>query len=84
MYAIRSYYELLHEWNDITQILGIAMTEKNGVLRCGMLQIHGSDLFSVAGHDFHFTMFGGTGFAFFAALHYWWPKMFGILYNFLV
>jgi cytochrome c oxidase subunit 1 len=31
---------------------------------------------------FHFTMFGGTGFAFFAALHYWWPKMFGILYNF--
>lgn len=31
---------------------------------------------------FHFTMFGGTGFAFFAALHYWWPKMFGIMYNF--
>ncbi len=31
---------------------------------------------------FHFTMFGGTGFAFFAGLHYWWPKMFGIMYNF--
>jgi len=31
---------------------------------------------------FHFTMFGGTGFAFFAALYYWWPKMFGIMYNF--
>lgn len=31
---------------------------------------------------FHFTMFGGTGFAFFAALHYWWPKMFGVMYNF--
>jgi cytochrome c oxidase subunit 1 len=27
-------------------------------------------------------MFGGTGFAFFAALHYWWPKMFGIMYPF--
>jgi cytochrome c oxidase subunit 1 len=26
-------------------------------------------------------MFGGTGFAFFAALHYWYPKMFGRLYN---
>ena len=30
---------------------------------------------------FHFTMFGGTGFAFFAALHFWWPKMFGVMYN---
>ena len=30
---------------------------------------------------FHFTMFGGTGFAFFAALHFWWPKMFGLMYN---
>jgi cytochrome c oxidase subunit 1 len=27
-------------------------------------------------------MFGGTGFAFFAALHYWWPKIFGIMYDF--
>jgi cytochrome c oxidase subunit I len=31
---------------------------------------------------FHFTMFGGTGFGFFAALHFWWPKLFGIMYNF--
>ena len=30
---------------------------------------------------FHFTMLGGTGYAFFAALHFWWPKMFGIMYN---
>jgi cytochrome c oxidase subunit 1 len=27
-------------------------------------------------------MFGGAGFAFFAALHYWWPKMFGRMYDF--
>jgi cytochrome c oxidase subunit 1 len=27
-------------------------------------------------------VFGGTGFAFFAALHFWWPKMFGIMYDF--
>jgi cytochrome c oxidase subunit 1 len=43
--------------------------------------IHVHDTHFVVAH-FHFTMFGGTGFAFFAALHYWWPKMFGILYNF--
>jgi cytochrome c oxidase subunit 1 len=43
--------------------------------------IHVHDTHFVVAH-FHFTMFGGTGFAFFAALHYWWPKMFGIMYNF--
>ncbi len=30
---------------------------------------------------FHFIVFGGTGYAFFAALHYWYPKMFGRMYN---
>lgn len=34
----------------------------------------------VVGH-FHFIVFGGTGFAFFAALHYWFPKMFGRMYD---
>ncbi|WP_136806129.1 cytochrome c oxidase subunit I [Desulfosediminicola flagellatus] len=43
--------------------------------------IHVHDTYFVVAH-FHFVMFGGTGFAFFAALHYWWPKMFGIMYNF--
>lgn len=43
--------------------------------------IHVHDTYFVVAH-FHFTMFGGTGFAFFAGLHYWWPKMFGIMYNF--
>ena len=43
--------------------------------------IHVHDTQFVVSH-FHFTMFGGTGFAFFAALHFWWPKMFGIMYNF--
>lgn len=46
----------------------------------------GADIFVHDTHfvvsHFHFTMFGGTGFAFFAGLHYWWPKMFGIMYNF--
>ncbi len=43
--------------------------------------IHVHDTHFVVAH-FHFTMFGGTGFAFFAGLHYWWPKMFGVMYNF--
>jgi cytochrome c oxidase subunit 1 len=30
---------------------------------------------------FHYIIFGGMGFAFFAALHYWYPKMFGKMYN---
>lgn len=43
--------------------------------------IHVHDTHFVVAH-FHFVMFGGTGFAFLAALHYWWPKMFGIMYPF--
>jgi len=43
--------------------------------------IHVHDTYFVVAH-FHFVMFGGTGFAFFAGLHYWWPKMFGIMYDF--
>lgn len=42
--------------------------------------IHTHDTHFVVAH-FHFTMFGGTGFAFFAGLHFWWPKMFGVMYN---
>ncbi len=30
---------------------------------------------------FHYIIFGGMGFAFFAAIHYWFPKMFGRMYN---
>ncbi len=29
---------------------------------------------------FHYVMFGGMGFSFLAALHYWFPKMFGRMY----
>jgi len=42
--------------------------------------IHVHDTYFVAAH-FHFVMFGGTGFIFFGALHYWFPKMFGKMYN---
>jgi cytochrome c oxidase subunit 1 len=30
---------------------------------------------------FHYTMVGGTVIGFLAGLHYWWPKMFGRMYN---
>ncbi|KAB2888296.1 MAG: cytochrome c oxidase subunit I [Desulfobulbaceae bacterium] len=51
------------------------------VLGAAGTNIHVHDTHFVVGH-FHFVMFGGTGFAFFAALHFWWPKMFGVMYRF--
>ena len=51
------------------------------VLGAAGTNIHVHDTHFVVAH-FHFTMFGGTGFAFFAALHYWWPKLFGIMYEY--
>lgn len=30
---------------------------------------------------FHFIVFGGTGYAFFGAMHYWYPKMTGKMYD---
>jgi cytochrome c oxidase subunit 1 len=42
--------------------------------------VHIHDTAFVVGH-FHYVMFGGTGFGFFAAMHYWFPKIFGKMYN---
>ena len=42
--------------------------------------IHIHDTSFVVAH-FHYTMFGGTGVMFFAALHFWFPKMFGRMYK---
>jgi cytochrome c oxidase subunit 1 len=51
------------------------------VLGSAGTNIHVHDTHFVVAH-FHFMVFGGTGFAFFAALHFWWPKIFGIMYDF--
>lgn len=42
--------------------------------------IHVHDTYFVVGH-FHYVMFGGTGFAFFGAMHYWFPKIYGKNFN---
>jgi len=42
------------------------------------VQVH--DTSFVVAH-FHYIIFGGMGFAFFAGIHYWFPKMFGRMYN---
>ena len=44
------------------------------------IDIHVQDTAFVVGH-FHYVMFGGAGFAAIAAMHYWFPKMFGRMYN---
>jgi len=41
---------------------------------------HLHDTYFIVGH-FHYVMFGGTGMGFLAALLYWFPKMFGKMYN---
>ncbi|MBI5740302.1 MAG: cytochrome c oxidase subunit I [Nitrospirae bacterium] len=42
------------------------------------IQVHGT--YFIVAH-FHYTMFGGTAFAFFAALHFWFPKIFGKMFR---
>ncbi|MBM4174986.1 MAG: cytochrome c oxidase subunit I [Ignavibacteria bacterium] len=44
------------------------------------LNIHIHDTSFIVAH-FHYVMFGGTGFGIFAAAHYWFPKMFGKIFN---
>lgn len=44
------------------------------------VDIHIHDTSFIVAH-FHYTMFGGTGFGIFAAMHYWFPKMFGKRYK---
>ena len=42
--------------------------------------VHLHDTHFVVAH-FHFIVFGGTGFGFFGAMHYWYPKITGKMYD---
>ncbi|MFN3821884.1 MAG: cytochrome c oxidase subunit I, partial [bacterium] len=42
--------------------------------------VHLHDTYFVVDH-FHYVMLGGTTIAFIGGIHYWWPKMFGRMFN---
>ncbi len=42
--------------------------------------VHLHDTYFIVAH-FHYIMVGGALFGFLGGLHYWWPKMFGKMYN---
>lgn len=44
------------------------------------VDVHLHDTYFVVAH-FHYVMVGGMVMALLAGLHYWWPKMFGRMYN---
>src|SRR5690349_757482 len=44
------------------------------------LDVHLTDTYFVVSH-FHYIMVGGSVMAYFAALHFWWPKVTGRLYH---
>lgn len=44
------------------------------------VDVHLHDTYFVVAH-FHYVMMGGNVIAFLGAVHHWWPKMFGKMYN---
>lgn len=44
------------------------------------IDVYLHDTYFIVAH-FHYTMLGGVAFMLFAAMHYWYPKFFGKIYN---
>ncbi len=44
------------------------------------IDIHVHDTYFIVSH-FHYVMVGSAVMGFLAGLHFWWPKMFGVMYN---
>ncbi|MEO6597086.1 MAG: cbb3-type cytochrome c oxidase subunit I [Planctomycetota bacterium] len=44
------------------------------------VDIHLHDTYFVVAH-FHYVMMGSIALAFFAGVHHWWPKFFGVMYD---
>jgi cytochrome c oxidase subunit 1 len=44
------------------------------------VDVHLTDTYFIVAH-FHYVMMGSTLFAFLGGMYYWWPKMFGKMYN---
>jgi cytochrome c oxidase subunit I len=44
------------------------------------IDIHVHDTYFVVAH-FHYIMVGGAIMGYLGGLHFWWPKMFGVMYN---
>ena len=65
----------------LTFIFLFAIGGLTGVIQGALnVNVHLHDTYWIVGH-FHYVMFGGTGVGFLAALLYWFPKMFGKMYN---
>ena len=65
----------------LTFIFLFAIGGLTGIIQGALnVNVHLHDTYWIVGH-FHYVMFGGTGMGFFAALLYWFPKMFGKKYN---
>ena len=44
------------------------------------IDVHVHDTYFVVSH-FHYVMVGSAILGYLAAIHFWWPKMFGVMYN---
>lgn len=49
-------------------------------LACLGMDVHLTDTYFVIAH-FHYVMVGGAIMGFLGGIHFWWPKMFGRMYN---